>query len=353
MPIYPKRSESRGSSHECLPIGLLVAGTLLLCLGTSLDAQATSSCSASAGGREIPAIFVGNRIFVRWHTQTAGDLFLYTDTGGGMVSLYPEAVQRLRAPVDTIRWRRGSESGMRLVVKVPRTLGDSILPLPLDSNPGFARFLVQYEEEPPTDVRGTRWDGRLGSLWFANGVWILDYLNRRLYFNDSVTTGPRPSQCWVPLAFQTDSLGSRTNSFPRVTGRIEGEAIEFLLDTGARTQLTEDASAVVEPSEPRVRATSFIVQERFERWHKRHPDWLLVPNAEDGTGLPMIRVPIVEIGNRRIGPVWFTERPNANFRTFMSQYMDRPVEGALGGSAWRDQMLVLDYPRARMALLVP
>jgi hypothetical protein len=76
-----------------------------------------------------------------------------------------------------------------------------------------------------------------------------------------------------------------------------------------------------------------------------------VPNAEKQGGAAMMRVPTIEVGGQKIGPVWFTERPDRNFRDFMSQYMDKPIEGALGGSAWRYVTLVLDYPGAKAALL--
>jgi hypothetical protein len=66
----------------------------------------------------------------------------------------------------------------------------------------------------------------------------------------------------------------------------------------------------------------------------------------------MIRVPTIEIGSQKIGPVWFTERPNRSFHDFMSQYMDQPIDGALGGSAWRYGTLIIDYPRARAAVIV-
>jgi hypothetical protein len=108
----------------------------------------------------------------------------------------------------------------------------------------------------------------------------------------------------------------------------------------------------VKPGEREERATSFIVHERFERWHARHPDWPTIARAERGWGSRMIRVPLIEVAGQRIGPVWFTERPDASFRWF-SQWMDRKVEGALGGSAWRYGTVVLDYPRARLAFLMP
>jgi hypothetical protein len=348
MRHFPKQQHS---SHVW--VLSLCALCLMPIVATIAWSQGDPACDAIPSGRVVPARFVSNRVFAQWHTNTVGDLLLYTDTGGGMVSLYPEAVMRLAVAVDTVRWHRGTEWGMRLVVKVPRVIGDSLFPLPLDSNPAFARFLVQYDEQPPQDAAGLSWDGRLGSLWFANGVWTFDYPNRRLYFNDSAIAGPQRPDCWVPIGFQIDSLGRRTNSFPRITARIDGEPIEFLLDTGARTQLTDDALAVIHPTEPRFRAASFIIQDRLDAWHKQHPDWPVVPRAEETTGFAMIRVPEIEIGKRRVGPVWFTARPNNNFRKFMSQYMDRPIEGALGGSAWKYVVLIVDYPRARAALLVP
>ena len=68
-------------------------------------------------------------------------------------------------------------------------------------------------------------------------------------------------------------------------------------------------------------------------------------------GSAIMRVPTIDVGGRQIGPVWFTERPDRNFHDFMSRYMDQPIEGALGGSAWRYVTLVLDYPGAKAALL--
>ena len=144
------------------------------------------------------------------------------------------------------------------------------------------------------------------------------------------------------------------NIFPRIAGKIDGETIQFLLDTGARTEVTANAWPRVEPQAPRHRATSFIGSTRFEQWRRRHPDWLVVPRAEVGADRSaMIRVPSIEIGGQTIGPVWFTERPTRSFPDFMSQYTDRPVEGALGGSAWRYTTLIVDYPRARAAILPP
>jgi hypothetical protein len=44
--------------------------------------------------------------------------------------------------------------------------------------------------------------------------------------------------------------------------------------------------------------------------------------------------------------VWFTERPDKNFRQFMAQMMDKPPEGAIGGNVFDRFRMTLDYPHA-------
>ena len=60
----------------------------------------------------------------------------------------------------------------------------------------------------------------------------------------------------------------------------------------------------------------------------------------------MIEVPNVTVAGYTIGPVWFTRRPDKNFHEFMSKFMDRKVEGALGGSALRYFRVTVDYRNA-------
>jgi len=48
----------------------------------------------------------------------------------------------------------------------------------------------------------------------------------------------------------------------------------------------------------------------------------------------MIQVPNVEVAGLGSGPVWFTTRPNSNFHQFMSKFMDKQVDGALGGGRY-------------------
>jgi hypothetical protein len=54
----------------------------------------------------------------------------------------------------------------------------------------------------------------------------------------------------------------------------------------------------------------------------------------------------VRIADWEPRPVWFTERSDANFHIFMAQFMDKPVEGAVGGNIFAPFVMTLDYPRS-------
>ena len=67
----------------------------------------------------------------------------------------------------------------------------------------------------------------------------------------------------------------------------------------------------------------------------------------------MIEVPAVRVGGLAAGPVWCTARSDAAFHDFMSRWMDRRVEGALGGSGLRYYRVTVDYPHRRATFEVP
>jgi hypothetical protein len=189
----------------------------------------------------------------------------------------------------------------------------------------------------------------LGRTWFADRVWRLDYRagTLELLGDGAQARTPEASGHQVPLGFQVDSTGRRTTHFPRIRVQIERDSLDLLLDTGASVVLTDGAiKALHEGSEPRVRGTSFISQSVFERLRRRYPAWRVIEHADSTLDMPMIQVPWVRVGGQTVGPVWFTMRPDKNFHEYMSQWMDRRVDGALGGSALRYLRVTLDYPRA-------
>ena len=96
--------------------------------------------------------------------------------------------------------------------------------------------------------------------------------------------------------------------------------------------------------------TSYITTGVLERWHRAHPDWRVVTDGDDLFGpkhtMRLIEVPKLEIAGWTVGPVWFTERPDRNFREVMSSYMDKQVEGAVGGNVFGHFAMTIDYPHA-------
>jgi hypothetical protein len=178
-------------------------------------------------------------------------------------------------------------------------------------------------------------------------VWTFDYpAGRLLLRTDGRLPAHAPAHA-VPLGFPVDPKGAPRNSFPRLDIRVDGASLPMLFDTGATLVLTPEALAELGDGRGARRGTSFIVADVFDRWRAAHPDWRVVEQAEAGTGQPILEVPRIEVGGHVVGPVWFTRRPNANFRSYMSAMMDAPVEGALGGSALRYFRVHVDYPRAR------
>ncbi|MCP3893540.1 MAG: hypothetical protein GY706_02780, partial [Bacteroides sp.] len=147
----------------------------------------------------------------------------------------------------------------------------------------------------------------------------------------------------LKLGFQKDSEGNYTMAFPSVEIEIEGQTIPMLFDTGASAWPSENAKEVLGVDVDQV-ATSFIITSIFDKWVEDHPDWVVIDKACTLSQEPMIRVPSVKLGNRIVGPVWFTKRANRNFHDYMSSMMDRRIDGALGGSALQYIRIIVDYP---------
>jgi hypothetical protein len=136
----------------------------------------------------------------------------------------------------------------------------------------------------------------------------------------------------IPLAFQRNDDGKVINPYGRIQIQVSGETLDMLFDTGATVDLVPDAQTALGAGASQ-RATSFITESVFTRWRAAHPEWrVLAPGDKTGNGAPMIEVPTIRVGGYDVGPVWFTFRPDQAFHEWMAQWMDKPTEGALGGS---------------------
>lgn len=250
--------------------------------------------------------------------------------------LWDEAVRRLQLAPERVAQGRDTAT----LVRLPALATAAAIPLP--QLPPFGdRFFV-----PRQTSHAFARDGLLGRTWFADRRWLFDYPGRSLAVLPAGLPLPGAPVNQVSLGFQADSAGRRTTHFPRIRIEVDGDSLDLLFDTGATVSLTDSALARLADGGPAERGTSFISQQVFDRWRQRHPDWRVIERADRTLEMPMILVPRVSIGGHVVGPVWFTMRPDRNFHQFMSQWMDRRIDGALGGSALKYFRVTVDYPRA-------
>ena len=298
---------------------------LLFCLAGASNAQV------------IPTQFERDRIFVTATAPDRSPLRFYTDTGGGWNAVGKSTADRLRPrPSGQIE----VEGSQRPLVDFPSFLAKAGVPAPMKDPWLRGRLVVA----PDDALYGA--DGSLGSRWFGGSVWQIDYPRQTLSVlrNWNATIADHP----VALGFRTGDDGKRVMHFPRITVTIAGRPTDMLLDTGATAKLTASSAAAFQATPGTLVGTSYIIKSTFDEWRAAHPSWRVLDAADAITGrsFPMIEVPEVQIGDLTIGPVWFTQRSDATFREQMSQMMDKPIDGALGGSGLKYLRVVLDYPGA-------
>ena len=280
---------------------------------------------------------MADRFFVEPITTSGARLLLFTDTGGGLF-LTRSAVERLGLPIEQIAGDEGPAEGVRLPPFKPEA---SIPPVTvLGGHLGVAskdKNACAFESS----------DGMLGQAWFQGRTWTFDYPGRRLLLRAMGDLPAHDASHRVSLGFPVNQAGTRATHFPRIQAQIDGQTVDFLFDTGATVNLTDQAAAALADSGPPARGTSFIVQSTFDRWRKDHPEWRVIEGADRCVrGEPMIEVPRITVAGHEVGPVWFVRRRDANFHEWMSQWMDKRVDGALGGSALHDFRVTVDYPSA-------
>lgn len=292
-------------------------------------------------GAVLPAVFHADRVYVTCKIRpTAPTLSFYTDTGGSLV-ITTQAASKVHLKV------------------VPSTDPDLIHALGADARtasapefedcpqlPAQSQFVVvkKMSQIPGWPNQG---DGILGQAWLGGHVWTWDYPGEKLILRPEGWT-PAASAHSLPVAFKMNSSGERETNFPRVSIRVNGQEIPVLFDTGAETFLTPRAMKVLNDGGPRLRATTMIMHSVFERWHTEHPDWRIIDEAQVTTHSRMMQVPNVEIAGFDSGPIWITERPDANFLNYMSAMMSASVEGSAGGNIFHGLRITLDYNRSKM-----
>lgn len=331
--------------RRALGTGLAIGALLVGCgdFGQSDGGDATPAAGADA--QSLPVRYAAARYFLAPVTTAGDTVVFYTDTGGGANMIWPRTVDRLGLEPD---WTKAGKDSVR-TVPFPTFRAEASIPAPAVRSFVGRRVLLVYD--PPGKFVSA--DGFLGRLWFAERVWEFDYPGRSLSLLETYRPSSDGEAHRIPLGFQTDTAGERTTHFPRIAVEIAGDSLDLLFDTGATVTLTDSALRVVDDGRAAERGASFITRSVYEQWRERHPDWRSIEGADQHFDAPLIEVPRMSIAGHSVGPVWFTVRPDPNFRQTMSKWMDREIDGALGGSGLRFFRVIVDYPNATALFIQP
>ncbi|MEW9573763.1 hypothetical protein ABQJ54_18565 [Rhodanobacter sp. Si-c] len=288
---------------------------------------------APATAQLLPTVYEAGHFYAVPETMDGQKLKLVVDTGGsgggGMYVLLASTAKRLHLST------KPCPDGGGEVATLPRfKTGQSLPPL-------IAPACGQAAWVGPFDT--------LGAGYLPRRTWTFDYPNHRLRMEGS-DWHPAPDAHKAPLGFPHKADGSLGDGLAAIEIKVDGQTIPLLLDTGATARPTvagEKASGT--PTVNGEGVTSYITTSVLERWHKAHPEWRVVADGDDLLGpkraTRLIEVPDVEIAGWRVGPVWFTERPDRNFGIKgISQYMDRIVSGSAGANIFQHFVMTLDYP---------
>lgn len=298
-----------------------------------------AAATAAATAQTVPTRYEAGHFYATPQTADGQSLRLLVDSGGGgaagMYWITTKAAARLHLHVVPCP----ADASIK-VAAPPVFKPGAALPAPL----GGCGHALMVNDMPYGD------DGQVGAAYLGTRVWTFDYPGQRL-IAEGARWKPQDAAHSTPLGLQRDTAGKAIQYFPRIVVRIDGQPLDFLLDTGATAHPTaagKQASGTETVHGEGV--TSYITTSTLERWHAAHPDWRVVDKGDDLGGpahaTRLIEVPALVIAGWRVGPVWFTERPDRAFHQYMAQMMDKPTEGAIGGNVFRHFRMTLDYPHA-------
>jgi len=67
----------------------------------------------------------------------------------------------------------------------------------------------------------------------------------------------------------------------------------------------------------------------------------------------LIGVPNVSIAGYDVGTIWFAKRPDGVYDGMMKAIMDKPILASIGGGAFRQFKLTMDYINQRVTFEKP
>ena len=313
-------------------------------------AAAWGCICVAEGATVVPTVYEAGHFYATPTTRDGKSVRILFDTGAGGSNYFitRDAAARLKLKASSCTAAPHSADSQITFVARPDYVTGAALPRATD----HCGDVLVIAKPPGFDNA----DGIAGGRYLEGRIWTFDYPAHELRVEDdhwrpSLTTHS------TKLGIQRDAAGALVSAYPRVTIDVDGAPIDVLLDTGATAQPTQAAQALMKiPTVNGLGVASYITRSIMNRWHAAHPEWPMV-NAADAfdkrSATRAIQVPDVVIAGWVVGPIWFTERADANFESFMSAYMDRTVHGAVGANVLDAFVMTLDYRKSKAWLACP
>ncbi|MGY3230012.1 hypothetical protein ACVWWJ_001496 [Luteibacter sp. HA06] len=314
-------------------------------------AAAWSCIAVAEGATVVPTVYEAGHFYATPTTRDGKSLRILFDTGAGGSNYFitRDAAARLKLKASSCTAAPRNADSQDTFVARPDYVAGAALPKATN----HCGDVLAIAKPPGFDNA----DGIAGGRYLEGRTWTFDYPAHQLRVEDDHW---RPSLAAHPmdLGMQRNAAGGLVSAYPRVTIDVGGESIDVLLDTGATAQPTQTGQAAMKtPTVNGLGVASYITSSIMSRWHAAHPEWPVVDAADDALGkgkaTRAIQVPGVVIAGWLVGPVWFTERADSNFESFMSEYMDRTVHGAVGANVLDAFVMTLDYRKTKAWLACP
>lgn len=294
-----------------------------------------NTVAVATKANKLPAKFENNQIFLIPTLSDGKKVKFFTDTGGGWNAISKELHEEYKWPTIS----KQSKEGNVTLSEMPDFIEGKSIP-----KGGLNNFMEGYLfiTDKKQLSKTKKIDGFLGGRWHAEKIIDFNYINEYMAVLKSLDGIKLEEFDTISLGFQKNKKGQYTTAFPSLDVRIAGDNLPMLFDTGATAILSNQAQKILESQSKQV-GTSYIIASIFDRWRKENPSWNVIEGADTLLGEAMIEVPKIEVGNRTIGPVWFTRRQDTNFHDFMSSMMDKRIDGAIGGSTLQYLRVIIDY----------
>lgn len=286
--------------------------------------------------QELPAEFINNQIYLKPTLTDGTQVTFFTDTGGGGNAISEDLYNKYKWPTISVA---GDDGEIKLSQMPVFKKGKSI---PAGGINNFMKGHLFIVDEKKLNKIGVN-QGFLGGRWHAEKIIEFNYIKQKMHLLDVVTEVSVDEFDAVKLGFQKDAKGSYSTAFPRININISGKEYPMLFDTGATAILSKEAKFIMKSSDSQV-GTSYIISTIFEQWKQDNPSWKVIDKACTLSNEAMIEVPQVTIGDRTVGPVWFTRRTDPKLHSYMSKMMDKKIDGVVGGSLFQYLRIVVDYP---------